>query len=350
MAAPFDISQQKLTASPAPILGDVAKYRDGFANFDMSSEGSLAYVPGTEPFPHRTLIWVDRTGKSLSKVLTRRDAKTPRISPDGRQIAFHARSDDDVRNIWIYDIENDTNVQLTYKGHSFAPIWDRESKRVAYNSRRDGTDKLYWKAADGSGAEELLWYKRPHLLPASWSPDGTHLAFYEINEGSRDIGVLSLQDSSKSILVATEANEVSPRFSPDGNWIAYSSNETGRYDVYAQPYPVTGARYPISNHGGSEPVWAPDGNELFYRNGDKMMVVTVETNPVFKRGTPRKLFDVAYWGATRDGLYRATYDIHPDGDRFLIIEQEKEKRINHINVVLNWVEELKQLKVTGGGK
>ena len=111
MAAPFDIRQQKLTASPIPVLGDVVKYEDGFANFDMSSEGSLAYIlPGAEVFPLRTLVWVDRTGKLLSNVLTRRRANTPRISPDGRKIAFRAVSDDGAQNIWIYDIENDKNV------------------------------------------------------------------------------------------------------------------------------------------------------------------------------------------------------------------------------------------------
>ena len=218
---------------------------------------------------------------------------------------------------------------------------------MTYNSERDGTDKLYWKAADGSSEEEVLWQKQPYLLPGSWSPDGKHHAFYEINEGTvRDIGVLSLQDSSKSLFVSTEANETSPVFSPVGNWIAYTSNETGGYEVYVQPYPVTGAKYQISNGGGSEPVWAPDGNELFYRNGDKMMVVTIETNPVFKGGTPRKLFE-GYLGTRDNDEFRARYDIHPDSDRFLMIKQEEGKRINHINVVLNWFEGLKR-NVPGG--
>ena len=116
--------------------------------------------------------------------------------------------------------------------------------------------------------------------------------------------------------------------------------------MYVQPYPATGAKYSISDDGGSEPVWAPDGNELFYRNGNKMMVVTVETKPVFKWGTPRKLFE-GYLGKKDNDTFRASYDIHPDGDRFLMIEQEEGKTINHINVALNWVEELKR-KVPGG--
>jgi len=351
MAAPFDIRQPELTDSPIPVLGDVVKYGDGFANFDMSSEGSLAYIlSGAEVFPLRTLMWVDRTGKPLSKALTWRGVETPRISPDGKQIAFTVYGDDPVQNIWIYDIGNARNVQLTYDGNSGTPVWDHEGKRVTYSSIRDGIDKVYWKAADGSSGEELLWHKQPFLLPGSWSPDGKRLAFYEINAGTlRDIGVLSLQDSSKSLFVATEANEFSPVFSPDGNWIAYTSNEAGRYEVYVKPYPVTGARYQISIGGGNQPVWAPDGNELFYRKGNKMMVVTIETNPVFKRGTPRKLFE-GYWGFKNNDAFRAQYDIHPDGDRFLMIKQEEEKRINHVNVVLNWSEELKRLNVSGGEK
>ena len=248
---------------------------------------------------------VDRTGKPLSKGLRRRRVRNPRISPDGSQIAFQAASADGIENIWVYDIENDIDVQLTYNGYSFSPVWDRDGKRVTYSSERDGKNNLFWKAADGSSEEELLWHKQPHLLPGSWSLDGKHLAFYEINERSRDIGVLSLQDSSKSVFVATEANEISPVFSPDGNWIAYSSNETGRYEVYVKPYPVTGAKYSISNDGGNEPVWAPDGNELFYRNRDKMMVVTIETDPAFKRGTPRKLFE-GYWAKDNKRLTRAS--------------------------------------------
>ena len=160
---------------------------------------------------------------------------------------------------------------------------------------------------------------------------------------------MSLQDSSKSVFVATEANEVSPVFSPDGNWIAYTSNEAGRYEVYVKPYPVTGARYQISIGGGNQPGWEQDGNELCYRKGHKMMVVTIETNPVFKRGTPRKLFE-GYWGNKDNDAFRAAYDIHPDGDRFLMIEQEEEKRTNHINIVLNWTEELQQLNISGGEK
>ena len=285
----------------------------------------------------------------MSKALTKRGANTPRISPDGKQITFIASNDGDA-NIWIHHIENDKTIQLTYKGWNNAPVWDHEGKRVTYNSVRDGLWKLYWKAADGGSEEEVLWHKQPHLSPGSWSPDGKHLAFYEINEGTiRDVGVLSLPDTSKSVFVATEANEISPKFSPDGNWMAYSSNETGRYEVYVQPYPATGAKYSISDDGGSEPVWAPDGNELFYRNLDKMMVVTVETDPVFKGGTPRKLFE-GYSGNKNSYSYRAEYDVHPYADRFLMVEREEEKRINHINIVLNWTEELKQLKISGGEK
>jgi hypothetical protein len=113
-----------------------------------------------------------------------------------------------------------------------------------------------------------------------------------------------------------------------------------------KPYPVTGARYPISNDSGSQPVWAPDGNELFYRNGDKMMVVTVETKPVFKRGAARKLFEGYFHG----GVHLADYDIHPEGDRFLMMDGEERIPVNHINVVENWFEELKRLKVSGGEK
>ncbi len=346
MAVPFDISNLIVTDSPVPIIDNVVISILGFANFNISGEGSLVYIRGSASTADRTLVWVDRSGNATPLTKEQNRYSTPRISPDGRQVALAITDDEELISIWVYNIESSTLSQLTFHNNSTRePVWDPEGKRVAYRYSKDGTYNICWKPADGSGEEMLLLKRDQFTSAASWSPDGESFAFYEINPmTSRDICILSIKDDSTSVFVATDANQTSPVFSPDGEWIVYTSNETGRYEVFVQPYPVTGAKYRISNDGGIGPVWAPDGRELFYLNGDKMMVVAIETRPVFKQGTPQLLFEGRYLSST----YRAGYDIHPDGERFLMIKTEGESTtVNRINVVLNWFEELKSLFNTG---
>ena len=201
---------------------------------------------------------------------------------------------------------------------------------------------MFWQRADGSGGLERLTTSEYTHGPMSWSPDGQLLAFVEVNPTTGyDIWVLRLGDRKAQPFLRTPFNESVPQFSPDGRWLAYISNESGPWEIYVQPYPGPGGKWQISTEGGTEPVWNPNGRELFYRSSDKMMAVEITTQPSFSAGKPRVLFE---------GRYEPTpatfpdYDITPDGQRFLMLKPAEagEAAPTQINVVLNWFEELKR--------
>ncbi len=227
----------------------------------------------------------------------------------------------------------------------FSPIWTPDGKQVTFTSgMSEGVPTLSWRPADRSGPQEPLLDRGG--LPTSWSPDGQTLAFSDLAHPvtGDDIWMLRLEDEQEPwAFLDTEFDEIGAMFSPDGRWLAYMSNETGRDEVYVQPFSVSGPRgtKQISVGGGTEPVWAPDSRELFYRNGDKMMAVAIETEPELSVGTPRLLFEERFlhgppWA-------RRNYDISPDGQRFLMIKREQDLVPTEIIVVLNWFEELKRL-------
>ena len=176
----------------------------------------------------------------------------------------------------------------------------------------------------------------------SWSPDGQTLAFIEINPTTGyDIWMLRMSDRKAQPFLRTQFNESAPRFSPDGHWLAYISDESGRYEIYVQPYPGPGGKSQVSTEGGTEPVWNRNGRELFYRNGDKMMAVDIATQPSFVAGKPHLLFEGQYQPAPAT---LPNYDVSPDGQRFLMLKPNEQGLAapTQINVVLNWFEELKQ--------
>ena len=213
---------------------------------------------------------------------------------------------------------------------------------MAFSSTRLPTIATHWKAADGSGEAELLLERDRLHFPASWSPDGRLLAIYGLDpENHFDIWVVSIDDGTTSPVTTTEFSERSPMFSPNGNWIAYHSDRSGRFEVYVQPYPGTGGRRRISSDGGTEPLWARDGKEIFFRNEDKLMVVAIDTSEGFQHSAPRALFS----GNFETDPNVPNYDVHPDGDRFVMI-RAPEMQALEIHVVVNWFQELKRLAPT----
>ena len=207
-------------------------------------------------------------------------------------------------------------------------------------------------AADGSGKPEGLKdaeHMEPNGVeyPNSFHPDGRKLGFsvYPVSSRGLEMRLLSLDDRKDEPLLETAFNEHSPMFSPDGRWLAYVSDETGREEVYLRPYPSEGKR-PISTEGGTEPVWAPNGDELFYRDNNKMMAVTIETDSDLEVGIPELLFEGRFAFTHHPGMAR-NYDVSRDGQRFLMVQSVQESAPTQINVVLNWVEELKRLVPTG---
>jgi Tol biopolymer transport system component len=291
------------------------------------------------------LLRVDRTGSEEPLIENPRRFYRPRLSPNGQRLAVTIDQENN-RDIWVYELAQGTQSRLTFgEANEFVPLWTPDGKRVIYTSERPLFD-LYWRVADGSTPEEVLLTSDYDKSPNSISPDGKVLAYIENNaDTGSDIWLLPLEgESEPKLFLSTPFNERSATFSPNGRWLAYRSDESGQDEVYVRPYPGPEGKWSVSTDGGTEPVWSPDGRELFYRNGNRMMVVSVETEPLFTAGRPRLLFE----GRFRSSMgYQASanYDVFPDGQSFVMVKdlQESETRIN---VVLNWFEELKRLVPT----
>ncbi len=347
LAVPFDLRGLEVSSGSVPLVEGVmdAGNVTGAAHFKFSSLGSLVYVPGATG-SENSLVWVDREGTERPVTSEKLDFTHPRVSPDGRQLAFAFYEDDQSRNIWIYDIERDSSRRLTFEGVDNSPlIWTPDSNWITFQSDRDGPNNLYQKPADGSGPAERLATSQNSKTPASWSPDGSVLAFHEqYPETGRDILLLPMEgDREPQLLISSRSNDCCARFSPDGQWLAYVSDETGQPHVYVSPYPEPNVKYLVSGQeGGGAPIWSPDGTELFYQIGAKMMVVSVETDPTFNTDRPRELFEGSYRISTTNPGFSQYYDISTDGQRFLMIKIEQQGEAQ-INVVLNWFEELKRL-------
>ena len=242
-------------------------------------------------------------------------------------------------DIWVFDLERGTRTRLTFEGDNDNPVWTPDGERITYSAAED----IHWKRADGSGDAELLLTGEYPLIPCSWSPDGNVLAFFETKDSQRDIWVLPLEgDRGRIPFFVTPFNERSPSFSPDGRFVAYVSDESGRDEVYLQPYPGPGGKVPVSTDGGREPAWCPKGGELFYRTGDRMKVVSIETAPTLKVGIPRVLFEGRYL-ATDRSYGDQLFDVSSDCQQFVMTRTSDQA---HLNVVLNWSEELKRLVPT----
>ena len=344
MAAPFDPERLSITGAAVPVVQGVLS-TGGVAQYSFSSTGSLVYVPGSVQGAQSRLVWVDRKGAEQPVAAPAHNYVLPRVSPDGKRVAVDIEEADS--QIWLYDLGRETLTRLTFEGSaSIDPVWTPNGKRIVF---KGADNRLFWQPADGStGAEALTKSELAgNNVPGSWSPDGQVLTFMEINpDTGYDVFTLSLKDGKPQPFLRTPSLETAPRFSPDGHFIAYASDESGRVEVYVRPYPGPGGKWQISTEGGMEPVWNPKGRELFYRSGKKMMAVEVTTQPTFSAGKPKVLFEGPYVPTPRSF---PDYDVSPDGERFLMLKagESEERTSTQINVVLNWFEELKQKVPTG---
>ncbi len=338
MAVPFDPGRPVIAGAAVPVAAGILQTGlNGGVQYALSDTGSLVYIPGGNLAEER-LVWVNRNGTEQALPAPPRAYANPRISPDGRRVALQV-----AEQIWLYDFARDTMTRLTFDGNNVVPVWTPDGKRVAFQSDKEGPLNIFWQPTDGSGGIERIATDEYTKVPRSFSPDGQLLTFMEVSPTTgRDIWVLRMGDHKAQPFLRTQFNESVPAFSPDGHWLCYISDESGRVEVYVQPYPGPGGKYQVSTEGGTEPVWNPNGKELFYRSGDKMMAVEISTQPSFSAGKPKMLFQGPYLPTP---LTFPSYDVSPDGQRFLMLkanERISSSSLTQIVVVQNWFEELKR--------
>ena len=344
LAVPFDLDRLEVTKADPVTIADGVSQSGGVvsAEYSISMAGTLAYVSASPRQFESQMVWVDRRGGIQSIPAPPRAYSGLALSLDGKQVAVSITSD--TQQLWTYDLARGTLTQLSSgQSSGISPVWTPDGKRVAYRSNIGGGWNLFWRLSDGSGSEERLTTSDKLQTPYSFSPDGQLLAFVEENPTTgADISVLQLGDPAHVAkpFLQTPFNESGPHFSPDGRWLAYTSDESGRTEIYVQPYPGPGGKWRVSSGGGTSSRWNANGRELFYNSGGKMMAVDVTTSPNFSAGTPRMVFE---------GLdFSSGVDISPDGQRLLLIKPvEQQQAATQINVVLNWFEELKQKVPTG---
>jgi len=331
LAAPFDPERLEVTGPAVRILDQVVAGGDGSVKMSLSRTGVLAYAT----FPAYQLVWVDRTGAVSMLRDTPGVYSETRISPDGRQMAVSESG-----AVWILDLLRQTYTLLTVSAFDRPfPVWTRDGSRIAYLSGRD----VYWKKADGSGPEELLLKDPPgRKIPTSISTDGKELAMLVLTPGATgsDIYVMPLEGERKARpFLKSDAYEGGGQFSPSGRLMAYVSYESGKRQVYVTTYPGVGSRWQVSTDGGTHPRWNPAGGELFYREGNKMMAVSISESPGFSASKPRILFEGEFSYGSSTTI--PNYSVSPDGKRFAMIRAVP-GRDARINVVVNWFEELRR--------
>ena len=283
LAVRFDPDRLQVQGQPFTVLEGMLMSRNtGVANFDVSASGDLAYVAGICDGGARTLVWVDRNGKAEPVALAAKSYLHPRLSPDDRRLAIEVEGPS--HNLYVYDFDRGVLADITTDGVSHWPVWSPDGSQLSYRSGPMGSFTLWHVPADRSRAPEQVAATGVSQSAESWSPDGSAIAYTAAGPGTATrIMIARLDGNHQAESIDNEkAPEGSPKFSPDGRWLAYCSNESGKPQVYVQAFPGPGAKIQISSDGGTDPVWKRTGGELYYRNGDSMMAVAVSTAPTFK--------------------------------------------------------------------
>jgi len=380
-AVAFDLERLETLGTPTPVLSQVVTTPFGAADFDVARDGTLVYVSGGVQAIARTLVWVDRQGREEPIKAPVRACTFPRLSPDGTRIALDIR--DQENDIWIWDFGRETLTRFTFDaGLDRVPVWTPDGRRVLFTSERAATpNNIFWQAADGTGAAQRLTQGPNPQFPSSVSPDGARLVLRDV-AAAPDLVMLALDTERPSIrsassgstvstvesstdsgrgepveprrlqpLVQTPYTEQNGEISPDGRWLAYESNNSGQNEIYVRPFPnVDSGLWQVSTGGGTRPLWARNGQELFYRSPPgAVMSVRIERGATWAAGTPTKLFEGRYF--VGGGFFARTYDVAPDGRRFLMIKlggggSDETAAPPSLIVVQHWFEELKRLVPT----
>jgi serine/threonine-protein kinase len=349
-AIPFDLSKLEITGVPAAVVDNVIQYA-------VSDSGTLAYIPGTsaEVPVRRTMLWLSRDGREESIPVPPDSYMFPRISPDGKRVAFTLRG-----NIYVLDLVTNNMTRLTVDQgmDNMISIWTPDGKRIIFTASDESiylSGGIYWKSADGMGeAEKLASYPGRGLFPWSISRDGKSLLLWEtiLAPLENDIGMISMDGgrARKALLQGGIGTfQKDPQISPNGKWMAYKSNESSKtgFEIYVRSFPDMKSKLQVSTGGGTSPLWSPDGRELFYYAGDAVMAVPVKTENTFSSGKPEVLFRGTFSNLFGDNIF---WDIDPStGKRFLVVKEDASaaraaitEAPRKIRIVLNWFEELKR--------
>ena len=335
-AAPFDVDRLEITGNPVALLDDVMVSVDtGVAPVAVSNSGHLFYLSEGQPAESQ-LVVVNREGDVIETVVDFGGGSGwgwPRLSPDQRTVAFWREA-----QIWVRDLERNIDTRITDDG-GMLPVWNPGSKTITFTSERTGNFDLYSRSVDLGGTAEPVLGLDDNVIASSWTPDARTLLLYTINtQTQRDLWTWTVGEKPSPFLV-TEFDELSPRLSPDGQWVAYLSDQSGEHRVYVRAFPDGERLIPISPGPGTEVVWASGGRELFYRNGSQLFAVAVEPGPEFAVGETTLLFEGPFFADPLD-VGVPNYDVSSDGQRFFMVK-ETVAATTDLTVVFNWFEELK---------
>jgi serine/threonine-protein kinase len=348
-AVAFDLARLAVVGDSAAVLPQVRTAATGAAKVAVAANGTLVYVPAGGAAAESSLVWVDRQGQETRLPAPPRSYVYPRLSPNGTRFAFFL-SDQDL-DIWLLEPSRATLTRLTSdKGLETYPVWAPDGRRVFFSSERDGARNLFVQAESISAITRLT-ESASAQYPTSISPDGRRLVFTELAPATSASDVLQLElEGTHAVtpLVRTPFDERNGEVSPDGRWLAYEANNSGRFEVYARPFPdVTAGLWQVSTDGGTRPLWARNGHELFYlTESGTLMRVGVTGGAAWAPTAPTKLFDARGRYGAADFHNGRTYDVSPDGRRFLMIKRGAAGGLNaapaSMVVVLDWFEELKR--------
>ena len=338
MAVSFDLNRLEPDGEPVPVLESVSGVPGGSAHLALSQDGTLVYMSRTGK-PKSSLVWLNREGALQYEETSQGVLTAPSLSPDGEFLAVSI-AESDGADLWIYEIGRRIFSPLTFDHESRWPVWTPDGKGIAFHTHRTLQD-LYWMPVDGSSEGELLITGTEGQVPGSWSSEGV-LAYAEGPGTARDIWVIQPdQEREPQGFLVTQFNERHAVFSPDGKWMALTSNQSGRDEVYVKPYATVGSMVQISTNGGAEPRWTMGGRELIYREANQWMAVPIQTEPVLRASPPTLLFEHPYSHNT--ALHN--YDVSEDGQQFVLVTGGQPEDLS-FHVVLNWFEELKRLVPT----
>jgi Tol biopolymer transport system component/predicted Ser/Thr protein kinase len=343
MAQRFDAGKLQPAGEPRPVAEQVGQnFVSGLAMYSASENGLLVYGSSDATASSgidSQLTWFDRTGKRLETIGESGINSRPQLSPDEKRVVVD-RLDPRANNydLWLIELERGIPTRFTFDpGNDWGPVWSPDGARIAFASNRLGNFDLYVKASSGAGKEELLLKTEQRKFPTDWSFDGRFLLYSQNDpKTNSDLWVLALSDKKPTPFLRTEFNERDASFSPDGKWIAYTSDESGKDEIYVQTFPASGGKWQISTSGGSRARWRRDGKELFYLAADqKIMAVEVTTGAIFRAGVPKPLFETRITGPY------VRFAVTANGQRFLLPAPVGDAVPTPATVVINWTAGIK---------